>query len=659
MLNIAEALAIGKGHHQAGQLADAERIYRQVLAVEPSNPQALHQMGILALKARCFEEAKNWIGQAVATNPSQAAFHANLGEAYRLTDQTSQAIGCYRRALSLRPDLTQVLTALGTALRAQGKPDEAAEALREVLRLKPEDIAARVELGHVLLDQNQPAEAESCFRQVVRALPESAPAQFSLGTALQSQNQFEEAAGCFRSAVQLTADNALAAHAYTNLGGCLQTLGMQADAVACFRQVVALDPKNSLITASLPHSLHYPWGPSPQAIFDEHVGWARRHSEPLAPPNRRHENDPTPQRRLKIGYVSPYFRAHAISLFIEPILAAHDHRNFEVVCYSDGTLVDFVTERFRGYADTWVNTAGQCNAEFAERVVRDRIDILIDLTGHLPGNRLLAFARQPAPIQVTYLGYQNTTGLSAMNYRLTDEFADPAGMTDRYYTEALVRLPRAFFCYQPLSEAPNPGVLPALARGHVTFGSFNKFAKVTPEALSAWAQVLARVPGSRMIILAEAGHQVARRVHEFFAREGVSPDRVEIAGPRPRRDYLLLNQQVDITLDSFPFNGHTTICESLWMGVPAIVLVGQTYASRFGGSALVHLGLNDLIADSSAKYVDIATKLAVDLQRLMRLRGDLRGMMLASPLLDARGFTRNLEAVFRQMWTEWCARRSV
>ncbi|HEV3136750.1 MAG TPA: tetratricopeptide repeat protein, partial [Pirellulales bacterium] len=409
MLNIAEALALGNRHQQAGQWADAERIYRQVLTVEPGNPQALYQMGILALQVGRFEEAKDWISHAVVADPSQAVFHANLGEAYRRLGKSSQAMVCYDQALKIRPDLAQVHTAMGTVLHGQGKLAEAVAALREALRLKPDDVAARVALGQVLHDQNQLSEAEDCFRRVARSLPESALAHFSLGSVLQSQNQFEDAAECFRAAAKLSGDSTLAAHAYTNLGGCLQTLGMQADAVACFRKVVALDPNNALITASLPHSLHYPCGPSPQEIFDEHVGWARKHAEPLWVPHR-HENDPAAQRRLKIGYVSPYFRAHAISVFTEPILAAHDHRHFEVVCYSDSTLADCVTERLRGCADEWVDTAGQSDSEFADRIWHDRVDILIDLTGHLPHNRLLAFAHKPAPIQVTYLGYQNTTG---------------------------------------------------------------------------------------------------------------------------------------------------------------------------------------------------------------------------------------------------------
>ena len=336
------------------------------------------------------------------------------------------------------------------------------------------------------------------------------------------------------------------------------------------------------------------------------------------------------------------------------MIAAHDHRAFEIYCYSDVEQPDAVTERFRGHADQWRDVAGTSDAALAELVRRDQIDILVDLAGHIGGNRLLALARKPAPVQVTYIGYQNTTGMSAMDYRLTDEHADPPGMTDGYYAERLVRLPRAFFCYQPPDFAPEVNALPALETGRVTFGSLNQPFKIRPAAWQAWSRILAAVPNSRLLVLGHAGSQFERHGREIVAAAGVDPARVEVVNQRPRSEYLRLHHEIDIALDSFPLGGHTTVCEALWMGVPSVMLEGGSYASRFGGSALVNLGLTDLIARSGDEYVEIAVRLAGQLDRLAELRRTMRGRMQDSPLLDAAGFARNLEDAYRRMWRAWC-----
>ena len=258
-------------------------------------------------------------------------------------------------------------------------------------------------------------------------------------------------------------------------------------------------------------------------------------------------------------------------------------------------------------------------------------------------------------MQVTYIGYQNTTGMAAMDYRLTDAWSDPPGTTDSFYTEKLVRLPRSFFCYQPSADAPPVTPLPALERGYVTFGSFNNFAKVTPQVLATWAEILNQMPGARLVLLADAAPSLVEHVRRSFAERGVAADRVELAARRPRGEYLRLMNQVDVALDPFPFNGHTTTCDALWQGLPVVCLAGNTYPQRFGSSALVTLGLTDLVANSIDEYVQVATALAADLDRLAKLRAGLREQMADSPLVDFAGFTRNLETAYRQMWTDWCA----
>ena len=318
---------------------------------------------------------------------------------------------------------------------------------------------------------------------------------------------------------------------------------------------------------------------------------------------------------------------------------------------------DEATGRLKAAADGWRDVYGLTDDELAARVRDDAIDILVDLTGHIGMNRLPMFARKPAPVQVTYIGYQNTTGMSAMDYRLTDERADPPGLTDRYYTEKLVRLPRAFFCYRPGEDVPGVTPLPALEAGHVTFGSFNKFAKVTPQVIAAWLRILEHVKDSRLLVLAYRGGEVENRLHVLAAGHGIDPARIELFNKLPRPDYMKLIARADIALDPFPFNGHTTTCDSVWMGVPVVMLEGDSYVTRFGGSVLANVGLESWIASTVDQYVDVAVRQAGDLEALARLRGELRPRMADSPLLDFGGFTRHVEAAYRSMWRAWCAKR--
>jgi predicted O-linked N-acetylglucosamine transferase (SPINDLY family) len=392
----------------------------------------------------------------------------------------------------------------------------------------------------------------------------------------------------------------------------------------------------------------------PATVFAEHRAWSARHAEGLTAAAAPHPNDRSLERRLRVGYVSAHFRNHAVNFFVEPILASHDRSRFEVFCYSNVEFPDHVTAQLQTAVDHWRPIRNEPDDRVAQLIRDDAIDILIDLTGHIGENRLLVFALKPAPVQVTYIGYQNTTGMSAMDYRLTDERADPPGVTDRYYTERLVRLPRAFFCYQP-GEAPAVSPSPANERGHVTFGSFNLFAKVNAQVIATWIEILARVPDSRLWVLANQGGYAEQKFAEQARARGVDPARVEIHARRPRAEYLRLVSGVDIALDPFPFNGHTTTCDAIWMGVPVVMLEGDAYASRFGGSVLANVGLGELIANSPDQYVDIAVALANDGDKLARLRAELRPRMAASPLMDFVGFTRNLEAAYRQMWADWCA----
>ncbi len=687
MATIPEKLALGTRHHQAGQLTEAEKIYHQVLELDPGNAHALHQLGMLALQARRFEAAAELIDKAIRADRSQAAFYGNLAEAYRHLGKLSEAIDCYRKALTLRPDLARVHAMLGTVYHTQGRLEEAGAELREALRLKPNDIDARSQLGQVLHDQGKLVEAEACFRRILRTDPNSADAAFHLGTVFQTQRKLPEAVDCYRAAL---ASNPKHADAYSYLGYCLNDQGKRDEAIACLRRAVELNPDlavayNTLAVAlhavgradeaianyrraveispdasgihsNLLYALNFHSDQDAEALFAEHKAWGERHADPLTALSAPHPNNRTLQRRLRIGYVSPHFMNHAVNFFSEPILASHDHSRYEVFCYSSVAAPDETTARLRGLADHWREIGQLTDQQAADLVRQDEIDILVDLAGHIGENRLLVFAFKPAPIQVTYIGYQNTTGMQAMEYRLTDDYSDPPGLTDPFYTEKLVRLPQRFFCYLPSSDAPPVGPLPALSCGKITFGSFNNFMKVTPQVLDAWVRLLERVPNSRLIILVDVEDSVKQSLAEVFARYGIETHRLTLANRRSRGEYLELIGRVDIALDPFPFNGHTTTCDALWQGVPVVTRSGTSYASRFGGSALATLGLGELISHSEEQYLQIAAVLAGDIPRLERLRGGLREQMANSPLVDCVSFTRNLEAEYRRMWSTWCSK---
>ncbi|MGD9724141.1 MAG: tetratricopeptide repeat protein [Pirellulales bacterium] len=669
-----------------GDLPGAIEHFSRVLESDPSRAddhvdlgEAYRRSGDLARAIACNR-------RAAELRPDVAGIQGNLGQLYRLCGDVSAAVASFRTLVALSPREARGHMLLGQALLEQGETAEAEAHFRQAVQLAPHDAQAQFNLALVLQGRQRDDEAEAHYRQAIAANPRLPGASKKLGLLLLMQGRFDDAMGC----LQLAAESAPSdAEVHAALGAVLQDTGRLEEATLASRRAVALDPQsatalnNLAICAQLQgqldesldwyrqaircetdrarnhsnylYALNYHPRYSPKQIWHEHQAWGREYADPLAAASTAHTNDRAPQRRLRVGYVSAHFRQHAVSFFVEPILAAHDHGQFEIYCYSNTLPTDATTERLRGHADQWRDCTQYDDEELARFVRRDQIDILVDLSGHIGGNRLLAFARKPAPVQVTYIGYQNTTGMAAMDYRLTDDWADPPGTTDAFYTEKLVRLPRAFFCYLPSADAPPVGPLPAAQRGYVTFGSFNNPAKITPQVLDAWAQLLAQVPNSRLALLATVTAAVRARVNQALARHGVAGARIELVERLPRADYLKLIAQVDIALDPFPFNGHTTTCDTLWQGVPVVTLAGATYAQRFGSSAHVNLGMEGLIARSADEYVDVAARLAGDVQALSALRAGLRERMAASPLLDHAGFTRNLEAAYRTMWTAWCA----
>jgi protein O-GlcNAc transferase len=669
-----------------GRLVEARTCFMQALRLGPDLTEAHNNLGNVCRDEGKLDEAIGAYRRAIATRPDFELARLNLGEALRETGRSSEAVSELQDVLRIRPNSSKAHAALAEICQVQGKLDEARGHYEAILSVHPRSAPALNSLGAMLHQQGKPEDAQVCFQRALQIDSRSVQAHVNLGYSFQAQGQLACASDCFERALQIEpnhaeAHNSLAvtwnlrgrpdkalahcrraveidptfAFAHNSLGVCLQDLGRLDEAIACYRKAVELAPDAAGQHSNLLYALNCDPTCDAARVAAEHRAWGRRHADPLMPKRLVHPNDRTPDRRLRIGYVSPYFRQHAVNTFIEPILASHDHQNFEVFCYSDVAGGDATTRQLMRYADRWRPAAGLADQHLSDAIRNDRIDILMDLSGHIGGNRLLVFARKPAPVQVTYLGYQNTTGMTAMDYRLTDAYADPPGKTEADYTEQLVRLPGSFFCYMPSGDAPPINALPLESNGFVTFGSFNNFFKVTPEVLATWAKLLQTVPRSRLVVLAYAIDLVTEHVYGTFERHGIDANRIEVTDRLPYRQYLELIRSVDFALDPFPFNGHTTTCDCLWQGVPVVTLSGQTYASRFGGSGLETLGLADLIAHTTDEYVQTAARLANDVDRLKQLRGSLRERMAGSPLLDFQTFTRNLEAEYRRMWIRWCA----
>ena len=493
-----------------------------------------------------------------------------------------------------------------------------------------------------------------CYKKALPLLQD--PAQLAavlcnMGAACQALVRLTEAADCYRRALELVPD---LAEVHYNLGCLLYDMGRIDEAEEGLRRAVELRPDFHQAHSTLLclYGLHRNHGQ--QRLFEEHVRWAALHASGFTPLARREDVDATPGRRLTIGYVSADLREHSVSYFIEPVLARHDRERFRVICYDNWQGEDAVNRRLRQYAE-WRKIAGLDDDRAAALIREDRVDILVDLSGHTVGNRLLVFARRPAPIQASWFGYMCTTGLAAMDYRITDAYLDPPGATERFYSERLLRISAAA-AFGPSPDSPPVNAPPALTNGHVTFGSFNNYTKVADEVIAAWARILNAVPGSRLLLVALGGDDAAVRadIAARFTRLGLADAaRLDIRGRRPLRDFLHMLQEVDIALDPFPYSGGTTSLHTLWMGVPIIAIEGESELQKSTAGMLRGAGAEALVAFSPEEYCAKAIGLAGDAAQLARWRGSLREGARNSPVFSTGEVTRSLEAAYLEIWRTW------
>jgi predicted O-linked N-acetylglucosamine transferase (SPINDLY family) len=676
---------LGLALRRLARYEEAAQALRRAAALDPANPTAQNELGLTLEAIGRHEEAIAAFRAAIAASPRDADAHNNLGMALRLAGRPEEGAAALRRARTLAPDDARVANNLGLALQALGRLSEARECLEAAVAARPDfaeahanlsvllegqgeldgaEAAARrsvalaprapeflTRLGNVLRGRGRDADAIAAFEQALAIVPEHHDALTGLGLVLLALGRGDDALERLERAAAVRPDSAAAAN---NVAVAHRMRGDMARAVEWCRRAIALDPEHAPGRSNLLATLNYLPGVPYAEILAEHRRFGERLEAPLRDRWPAHGNARVPERRLRVGYVSGDFRSHAMAFSIAPVLAHHDATRFEVVCYANNPAEDDLTARLRAIGAAWHRIAGMSDEAVAELVRAHGIDVLVDLSGHTALNRLGVFARKPAPVQVAWLGYVTSTGLEAMDCRLTDARTDPPGADETGHTEALVRLPWTTV-FEPAPESPPVAPLPALAGRAFTFGCLNHLSKVNGDVVALWSRILAAAPDARLLVgnAGETGTQ--RRLAEAFAAHGVDTARIAFRPRMSLADFLALHGEIDLALDTFPYCGGATSCHSLWMGVPFVTLSGDRYMARMGESLLAEVGLEEFIARTADDYVAVATRAARAPERVAALRGAMRDRVLASPLLDGVGFVRTLEAAYRGIWRAWCS----
>ena len=643
-----EALNAALQHHQSGRLEEAATLYSKILEADPRHADANHLLGVIAFQLGRNEVAADLIGMAIAANRSNPAFHSNLGNALNGMGRLDDALAAYDRALRLRPDYADAHYNRGNVLQDMGRLDDALAAYDTALRLRPDLAETHNNRGNTLREMGRLDDALAAYDSALRLRPDYADAHNNRGNALFGMGRLGDALAAYDTALRLRPDFA---DAHYNRGNALRDMARLDDALSAYDTALSLRPDYADAHSNKLLALHYGAFDARGAIAAQARAFGASVNRAGAP--QAFANPPVPDRRLRIGYVSGDLRRHPVGYFLQSILRNHASDAVEVFCYSNNLKDDDLTASFQSDADHWRRLRGLTDEAAATLIRADAIDILVDMSGHTALNRLPLFARRPAPVQVSWLGYFGTTGLTAMDYVLADRFVVPPGEDDAF-TEQVWRMPGSYLCFMP----PDMDV-PVRSRdvqGPITFGSFNNLAKLSSHTAALWARVVQSVPQSRLLLktsqLADAA--VCQAVRERFASHGIEADRLVLEGPSPRADLLASYNRVDIALDPYPYGGGTTTAEALWMGAPVVTLRGGTWTGRVSESILSSVGLSDMVAGSQEAYVDLAATLAADQDRRTALHATLRSRLEASPFCDGAGFTRQLEDAWRGMWKHWC-----
>ncbi|WP_407049590.1 tetratricopeptide repeat protein [Methyloraptor flagellatus] len=674
--------------YQTGDLERAEAAARAVLAGDPASADAHQLRGVIAYRRGNYAAACESLVKAIHERPDVAEYYSNLGAALRLAGRLAEGEQAHRRAIALDPNNATARANLANVMRVERRFVEAEEAYRAALQIDPARAEVWRSLAQTLQDQGKFAEAEIAFRNAIDKEPGNFEIWNDLGVLLMAMERNAESFDAYQKAITLKPDYGIAqgnlsalllrngkmvmaegaarrAHELqpyqyrwlANLGTALQGQCKFEAAEATFRKALAMRPNYVVGYGNLLFCRNYRPDLDAEAIAAEFRAFNEAIGKPLMPAEVRYDNDPDPERRLRVGYLSPDFRHHSVSYFSEPLISAHDKRAVELFLYAEVPLADEYTQRFKGYADHWRSTVGLDDEQLAALIRRDRIDVLVDLGGHTSSSRILVMARKVAPVQVAQMvGHGTTSGLSAIDAFLADEALVPPG-AERYFAEEVIRLPRIPLAYRPPAGMPEPTAPPVLTNGHITFGCFSRLERINDRVIEVWARILERVPGSKLVLnskpLTEKAYR--ERLIKRFARHGVTKDQLSLVYTSPQPKTWAAYGEIDIALDPFPHNAGTTTIEALWLGVPVVSILDRPPVGRFGASILGAVGLEDWVAADVDAYVDRAVEAATDIEALTELRAGLRARFLASPLADEPGLARTIEGAYRDLWRRWCA----
>jgi len=678
-------LNLGIGLEAIGDGDGAVAAYRAALAIDPGDAYANYNLGKLLFTQGALTEAEQLLRRALVTQPEFPEAEVVLAQALEAMGNPAAAAQALERALSARPDYFGALCNYAAVLRRLGRPGDSEAALRRALALDAGDASVNYELATLLMARGALSEAESLVRRALRTEPRFAAAYATLSDICGAQGDVEGSAKALEAVVALRPDWVEARYNY----GCMLKKQMKLDgAEDAFRRAIALNPQfvpahrmlGSVLLGQcqIPQALQvYGEGRlqapssfelesaelfalnasdeiSTDELFARHLAFGARLEEAIPCRFAPFDNAPDPNRRLRIGYVSGDFCYHVVTLFLTPVIEQRDRSSFEVYCYSTGGRVDEFTRRLSAQVDVWRDAAPLSDRELADLVHKDGIDILVDLGGHSGLPKLGVFAQRPAPVQATWLGYLSTSGLTRIQYRISDVYSDPPGQTDRLHTERLVRLPHSQWCYRPFVTIDHVSEPPCARNGYITFGSFNQAVKLSPSVRRLWAEILTQLPESRLVVLGVQKGRAQEDLYRDLADGGVARDRVSIHSYVSLEDYFRWYNAIDIALDTLPYSGGTTTCDALWMGVPVVTSPGERSSSRSAASILTTAGLRDWIAATREEYVALAVRFAGQREALAALRASLRSRIRSSPLMDEKRFARDIEEAYRSMWRSWC-----
>lgn len=645
--------SLGAAYRQTGAFDAARQAYERSLALKPDYLQVLSNLGEWCIAKGLYQEALVWFDKALHVNAgffearlNKTAALFELGRFEEARTQAEQLVDAY-------PLRAEVHLNLGNLLVHTGKGKQGIRHYKKALELQPGYPEAHFNLACLLGSKSDMGNTITYLERRLKERGDSVQTLGMLAAAHQAAGHLKKSEDYCQTILKRQPDNLVA---LITLGSCLSTSGDAAGAVALYERVMQIDTAQSGMGSNILFEVNNVAALSREALFSLHRQWAKHHETPLLRSATFADRNRDPGRKLRVGYVSGDFIRHPVGFLLRDILRLHNPEQVEIHCFSMVIRPEEILPELRAASDHWEDIFFLTDEELAELVEKAQIDILVDLSGHTAFHRLLTFARRPAPIQVEWIGYFHSTGMTSMDYFLTDPYTSPPG-SGQLFSETPVYLPHTRFCYGPPDYSPDVAPAPHLKNGFMTFGSFNRLGKLTDQVIDAWSQILQSVQGSRLIIKSSAFSEplVEERLHARFAKHGIAKERLDLREGSLHNDMLAEYGDIDLALDTFPFNGGMTTLEALWMGVSVVTLAGNTVVSRQTVSALSNIGLADELAFSdAAAYVAGAVALANNPSRLSELRSQLRPRMAASPLRQAEAFTRDLEALYRRMWQAWC-----